>query len=231
MKNLITLLFTFSCVTSYTQINAKLLRYVDVPETQICFVLGGDNENAANVSTGYLGIDWAMDAKDYKIKKIVKPASWDAENRSPFDRPGVEVLEGDYIHSVNGIMLSLDKEPYAAFEGLDGKTIVLKISTTGKLSDAKNVVVTSLKASEEENIRYLDWVETNRLLVEKLSDGKLGYVYMTDTSPRGQLDLVKMYYGQLGKEGFIIDQRFNGGGQLADWFLELLQRPTIYNLN
>ena len=194
------------------------------------YTRGGDNENVENVSTGYLGIDWAMDSKGYKIKRIVKPAPWDAENRSPFDRPGVEVSEGDYIHSVNGMALPLNKEPFAAFEGLDGKTVELKISKTGKLSDAKNIVVTCLTAGEEGNIRYLDWIETNRLMVEKLSNGKLGYVYMTDTSPRGQLDLVKMYYGQLDKEGFIIDERFNGGGQLADRFLELLTRPSIYNL-
>jgi tricorn protease len=191
---------------------------------------GGDNQDVENVSTGYLGIDWAMDAKGYKIKRIVKPAAWDAENRSPFDRPGVEVFEGDYIHSVNGMALPLDKEPYAAFEGLNGKTVALKISKTGKLNDARDIVVTCLTANEEGNIRYLDWIETNRLMVEKLSNGKLGYVYMTDTSPRGQLDLVKMYYGQLDKEGFIIDERFNGGGQLADRFLELMTRPSIYNL-
>ncbi|PQJ77300.1 S41 family peptidase [Polaribacter glomeratus] len=194
------------------------------------YTRGGDNETVDYVSTGYLGIDWGMDSKGYRIKRIVKPAAWDAENRSPFDRPGVDVSEGDYIHSVNGVALPLDKEPFAAFEGLNGKTVVLKISKTGKLSDAKDIVVTCLTENEEENIRYLNWIETNRLLVEKLSDGKLGYVYMTDTSPRGQLDLVKMYYGQLDKEGFIIDERFNGGGQLADRFLELLTRPVIYNL-
>jgi tricorn protease len=194
------------------------------------YTFGGDNESVQNVSTGYLGIDWAMDAKGYKIKRIVKPAPWDAENRSPFDRPGTGVSEGDYIHSVNGLALQLDKEPYAAFEGLNGKTVSLKVSKTGKLSDAKDVVVTCLTAGEEGNIRYLDWIEQNRLRVEKLSDGKLGYVYMTDTSGRGQLDLVKMYYGQLDKEGFIIDERFNGGGQLADRFLELMTRPVIYNL-
>ncbi len=194
------------------------------------YTRGGDNESVENVSTGYLGIDWAMDAKGYKIKRIVKPAVWDAENRSPFDRPGVEVSEGNYIHAVNGMALPLDKEPYAAFEGLNGKTVALKLSKTGKLSDAKDIVVTCLTESQEENIRYLDWIENNRLMVEKLSNGKLGYVYMTDTSPRGQLDLVKMYYGQLDKEGFIIDERFNGGGQLADRFLELMTRPTIYNL-
>lgn len=194
------------------------------------YTRGGDNETIEPVGTGYLGIDWAMDSEGYKIKRIVKPAPWDAENRSPFDRPGVDVAVGDYIHSVNGIPLPLDKEPYAAFEGLNGKTVALKISKTGKLSDAKEIVVKCLTANEEENVRYLDWIETNRLLVEKLSDGKLGYVYMTNTSGRGQLDLVKMYYGQLDKEGFIIDERFNGGGQLADRFLELMTRPIIYNL-
>jgi len=194
------------------------------------YTRGGDNQDVETVSTGYLGIDWDYDTKGYKIKRIVKPAAWDAENRSPFDRPDVDVSEGDYIHAVNGMALPLDKEPYAAFEGLNGKTVALKISKTGKLSDAKDIIVTCLTASEEGNIRYLDWIETNRLRVEKLSNGQLGYVYMTDTSPRGQLDLVKMYYGQLDKEGFIIDERFNGGGQLADRFLELMTRPSIYNL-
>ncbi len=194
------------------------------------YTFGGDNEKVENVSTGYLGIDWAKDEKGYKIKRIVKPADWDAENRSPFDRPGVDVSEGDYIHSVNGISLPLNKEPYAAFEGLNGKTVVLKVSKNGTTGDGKDVVVTCLTGAQEGNIRYLDWIEKNRLRVEKLSGGKLGYVYMTNTATRGQLDLVKMYYGQLGKEGFIIDERFNGGGQLADRFLELMTRPVIYNL-
>lgn len=194
------------------------------------YAFGGDNETVENISTGYLGIDWAMDDKGYKIKRIVKPADWDAENRSPFDRPGIGVTVGDYIHTVNGLSLPLDKDPYAAFEGLNGKTVALKISKNGNINDAKEVVITCLTAGQEGNIRYLDWIEQNRLRVEELSGGKLGYVYMTNTAGRGQLDLVKMYYGQLDKEGFIIDERFNGGGQLADRFLELMTRPVIYNL-
>ena len=126
--------------------------------------------------------------------------------------------------------LSQNKEPYASFEGLNGKTVALKISKNGDINDAKEVVVTCLTAGEEGNLRYLDWIEQNRKLVDKLSNGKLGYVYMTNTAGRGQLDLVKMFYGQLDKEGFIIDERFNGGGQLADRFLELMTRPVIYNL-
>ncbi|WP_019670427.1 S41 family peptidase [Eudoraea adriatica] len=210
-----------------TYIQSNLLAELSAGHT---YTRGGDNQSTENVGTGYLGVDWDLDAKSYKIKRIVKPAPWDVENRSPFDRPGVGVSEGDYIHSVNGMVLPLDKEPFAAFEGLDGKTVALKISKTGNVSDAKEVIVTCLTDDQESNIRYLDWIEQNRLMTEKLSDGKLGYVYMTNTSTRGQLDLVKMYYGQLDKEGFIIDERFNGGGQLADRFLELMTRPVIYNL-
>ena len=195
------------------------------------YTFGGDNEEVKTVSTGYLGIDWEKDSKGFKIKRIVQPASWDAEERSPFDRPGVGVQSGDYIHSVNGVRLDTSKDPYAGFEGLNGKTVSLMISSTGNISDAKEVIIKCLTAGEEANVRYLEWIEMNRRMVDKLSDGKLGYVYMTNTSSRGQLDLVRMYYGQIEKDGFVIDERFNGGGQLADRFLELMTKPVIYNLN
>jgi tricorn protease len=68
-------------------------------------------------------------------------------------------------------------------------------------------------------------------MVERLSVGKLGYIYMSNTSSAGQRELVSMFYGQLDRQGFIIDERFNGGGQLADRFMELLLRPVVYNLH
>jgi tricorn protease len=93
------------------------------------------------------------------------------------------------------------------------------------------VVVKCLSGGEESALRNLEWIEGNRRLVEKLSGGKLGYIYMSDTGGPGQSELVRMFYGQLDKEGFIIDERFNGGGQLADRFLELLRRPVVYNIH
>ncbi len=192
---------------------------------------GGDTENAPSRTNGFLGINWELDDGKYRIKKIVKPAIWDTEVRSPFDKPGMEVEEGDYILSVNNMNLSPEKDPYAAFEGLSGKTVSLEISKTGKKEDAKEVVVKCLSPGQENRLRYLAWIENNRKMVDELSDGQLGYVYMSNTAARGQLELVRMFYGQLHKKGFIIDERFNGGGQLADRFLELLQRPVTYNLH
>jgi tricorn protease len=195
------------------------------------YVFGGDVQGVKRINTGFLGIDWEKQGDAYLIKRIVRPASWDTEVRSPFDLPGVKVKAGYRIHSVNGLPLDPEKDPYAAFEGLSGKTVVLMLSESGDKADAEALVVKCLNPGEEINLRYLEWIENNRLMVEKLSDGKLGYVYMSNTAGRGQLELVRMFYGQLDKKGFIIDERFNGGGQLADRFLELLQRPVVYNLH
>ncbi|MBT3384595.1 MAG: Tricorn protease like protein [Prolixibacteraceae bacterium] len=192
---------------------------------------GGDVESSPSRGNGFLGIDWTLEDKQYKIKRIVKPAEWDTEVRSPFDQPGVEVSEGDVILSVNGIKLNPEQDPYATFEGLSGKTVSLNISTTGKDEDAKNLVIKCLSGGQERQLRYLEHLENNRKMVDELSDGQLGYIYMSNTAGRGQLELVRMFYGQLDKKGFILDERFNGGGQLADRFLELLQRPVTYNLH
>ncbi len=192
---------------------------------------GGDMEKVDYLGGGFLGIDWEQDGNVYKIKRIIEPAAWDTEIRSPFDKPGVNAKMGNYIHSVNGINLNTNMDPAAAFEGLAGKTVLLKISSSGNVADAKDVIAKCLSASEEHNLRYLEWIENNRKMVDKLSDGQLGYVYMSNTSSQGQMELVRMYYGQLDKKGFIIDERFNGGGQLADRFLELLQRPVNCHLH
>jgi tricorn protease len=195
------------------------------------YVREGDVETVERRMTGYLGIDWEQDGNLYRVARIVQPAVWDTEVRSPFDATGNAVGVGDYILEVNGMPLRSDLDPYAPFEGLSGKTVSLLVSATGEREDAEAITVRTLTQSQENLLRNLEWIENNRRMVEELSDGRLGYVYMTNTADRGQLELVRMFYGQLDKEGFVIDERFNGGGQLADRFLELMQRPVVYNLH
>lgn len=195
------------------------------------YTYGAGPDRVERISTGFLGIEWELTDQGYRIKDIVKPAVWDTEVRSPFDKPGSKINEGHYIHAVNGIPLDPDRDPYAAFEGLAGKTVSLSTSSTGNSQDATQTVIKCLNQGEEINLRYLEWIENNRKQVDKLSGGRLGYIYMSNTAYRGTHELVRMFYGQLDKDGFIIDERFNGGGSLADRFLELLQRPVIYNLH
>ncbi len=195
------------------------------------YAAGGDVEQAPSRTNGFLGIDWEINDGKYRIKRIVQPAAWDTEVRSPFDQPGGDVAPGDYILGVNQVDLNPEEDPCAAFAGLAGKTVSLQVSDSGEAADIRDVIVKCLSPAQERTLRYLEWIENNRRKVDELSGGQLGYIYMSNTSSRGQKELVRMFYGQLDKKGFVLDERFNGGGQLADRFLELLQRPVTYNLH
>lgn len=194
------------------------------------YVSGGDMEQAKNRSNGFLGIDWALDNNAYRIKRIVTPAPWDNEVRSPLVSSGVNIKEGDYILSVNGRTLDPDMDPYAMFEGLAGKAVALRVNNRPSPEGSREVIVKTLEPQQEARLRHLEWIEGNRKKVEELSNGQLGYMYMPNTGVLGQTELMRQFYAQIDKQGFVIDERFNAGGQLGDRFIEMLNRPNIYNL-
>ena len=186
---------------------------------------GGDQEYGSRKAVGYLGVDWAQEKGQFKIKNIVRGAAWDNETRSPLDEPGVDVSEGDFVLAVNGIRLTDYPDPWAAFEGLADETVELTISKTGNEEDAKQVLVKTMR--DETRLRNLAWIESNRKRVEEASGGKIGYIYVPSTGIDGQNELVRQFYGQWDKEGLIIDERFNNGGQIPDRFIELLNRKPL----
>lgn len=192
---------------------------------------GGDMETSGFRECGFLGIDWAVDNNRYKIKRIVRPAAWDNEVRSPLDKPGINVKEGDYILSVNGQNLDTDIDPFAVLEGLAGKVIVLKVNSKPALEGAREITINTLSQYQEGRLRHLEWIESNRKKVDELSGGQLGYMYMPNTGVDGQTELLRQFYAQVHKKGFVIDERFNAGGQLADRFIEMLNRPVLYNIS
>ncbi|HJW31373.1 MAG TPA: PDZ domain-containing protein, partial [Saprospiraceae bacterium] len=186
---------------------------------------GGDIEAAKSRPVGYLGIDWVKKDGFFAVGKVIRGAAWDNEVRSPLDEPGVNVGEGDYILAVNGIALNEYPDPYAAFAGLAGKTVELTVNKKPTWDGAKNVVVKTLE--DETRLRNLAWIESNRQAVDKASGGKIGYIYVPDTGVEGQNELVRQFYGQWNKDGLVVDERFNNGGQIPDRFIELLNRKPL----
>ncbi|PSK85385.1 S41 family peptidase [Prolixibacter denitrificans] len=186
---------------------------------------GGDLANAKKTNTGYLGVNWEADGKYYRIKKIIDGAPWDSEVRSPLSAPDLRVHAGDYILSVNGRPITTDKEPYEAFQGLADKTVELMVNSKPDMQTARKIVVKTL--SSESRLRNLAWIEAKREKVDKATDGKVGYIYVRSTGIDGQNDLVRQYMAQWNKEGLIIDERFNSGGQIPDRFIELLNRKNL----
>lgn len=186
---------------------------------------GGDGENEKRESFGYLGVDWQPDGKYYKIKKILKPAPWDAEEHSPLAESGVKIKEGDYILAVNGVAITTDKEPYAAFSGLANKTVELTYNSTPSFDGAKTAVVKTM--DDEYRLRNLAWIEGMRKRVEDATNGEAGYIYVPSTGIDGQTELLRQLNAQTEKKALIVDERFNDGGQIPDRFIEMLDRPPV----
>ncbi|MCP3980928.1 MAG: peptidase S41 [bacterium] len=186
---------------------------------------GGDRETAESEGAGLLGCDYELHDGAYRIARIVRAAEWDSEARSPLDEPGVEIDEGDYILAVNGVPLDTDKDPWAAFQGLAEKTVELTVNDAPTLEGARQVLVETL--ASEFRLRNLAWIESNRRKVEEATDGRVGYVYVPSTGINGQTELVRMFQAQFTKQGLIVDERFNSGGQIPDRFVELLNRPLF----
>lgn len=186
---------------------------------------GGDEEVPSQRAVGYLGIDWELNNGAYRIKRIVKGAPWDSEVRSPLSASGLKVKEGDYLLAVNGVKIDITKDPSSAFEGLADKTVELTINNKPTTDGAWIIVVKTL--SDETRLRNLEWIESNRKRVEEATGGKIGYIYVPSTGIDGQTELVRQFYAQFNKQGLIIDERFNNGGQIPDRFIELLDRKPL----
>jgi tricorn protease len=186
---------------------------------------GGDTEKSEERGVGYLGADFALENGAYRIKKIIESAVWDSEVRSPLRQPGVDVKEGDYLLAVNGLPLDTSLEPWAAFQGLADKPVLLTVNDKPTMDGARDVLVQTL--ARESRLRHLAWIESNRKKVDQASKGKVGYIFVPDTGRHGQSELVRQFRGQVTKPGLIIDERFNNGGQLPDRFVELLGRSRV----
>lgn len=189
------------------------------------YVGGGPSESQPNESVGMLGVDWSLEQGAFRIAKIYHGASWDADARGPLGAPGVDVKEGDFVLAVNGVPMDVAKDPWCAFLGLAGRPTVLTVSANPTQDDeAREVVIEPIGGDYQ--LRFRDWIEGNRRYVEEKTGGRVGYVYVTDTGTTGQNDLFRQFYPQIGKEALIIDERWNGGGQIPTRFIELLNRPA-----
>jgi tricorn protease len=170
-------------------------------------------------------VNWEADGNYYKIKKILRGASWDAEAHSSLDEPGIDIHEGDYILAVNGVPLTTAQEPYAVFQGLAKKTVELTYNSSPTFINAKTAVVQTM--DNEYRLRNLAWIEDMREKVDSETNGEAGYIYVPSTGIDGQDELIRQFSAQWDKKALIIDERFNDGGQIPDRFVEMLNRTPL----
>ncbi|HEX5735598.1 MAG TPA: PDZ domain-containing protein [Blastocatellia bacterium] len=187
----------------------------------------GDTEKLPPaVSVGLLGADFELKGGAYRITKIYEGARWDTNARGPLSQPGVKVKAGDYLIAVDGKPVDVSKDPWAAFQGLANREVTLTLSNK-PVADAIAWQITVKPLADENNLRYLAWVEANRSLVDKQTGGKVGYIHLPDVSINGLNAMVRQLYGQVDKDGLIVDARWSAGGFLGDIFANLMDPASL----
>jgi tricorn protease len=185
---------------------------------------GGDFLNQPqNVPGGLLGADFEIANGRYRFQKVYGGLNWNPELRSPLTEPGVDVKAGEYLLAVRGQDLRPPVNIYSLFENTSGKLVEITVGPNPDGSGARTVSVVPI--ANEGALRNRDWVEGNLKKVEEATGGRVAYVYVPNTSTLGHTYFKRYFYPQAHKDAIIVDERFNGGGQVADYYIDLLRRP------
>jgi tricorn protease len=189
------------------------------------YIVGGDMPAAKTVPGGLLGADYRVENGRYRFARVFDGDSWSPQLTAPLAPPGVNVIEGEYLLAVNGRDLTASNNLYQALEATANKSVVLRVGPNPSSEGSREVTVVPL--GDEKPLRYIAWVEDNRRLVDKLSNGRLAYMHLPDTSRGAYANFTRWFFAQAGKLGVIVDERFNGGGLSADYVIDYLGHSLL----
>lgn len=189
------------------------------------YVAGGDVPRGEDARVGLLGADYELADGRYRFRRIFSGLNWNPDLRAPLTEPGVNVRDGEYLLAVNGRPLRAADNLYALFEQTAERVTELRVGPTPDEADARTVTVRPV--ADERRLRLRAWIEANRRRVDELSGGRVAYVYMADTARAGYEAFNRYYFSQLDRQGVVLDERFNGGGSVADYVVDLLDRPLL----
>ena len=214
-------------VGSRTDLNFLIGEMIGELSNSHTYVGGGDDLPAdSRVPTAFLGADFALDSASgrYRLAKIYPGDNTREYYRPPLNVPGLEVHEGDYVLAIDDVELKAPVDPYSLLVGKQDGTIKLTVADApaGKRRD-----LTVRPVKTELPLREKDWIDHNRVLVDQMSGGRIGYVYLSDMHALGMDQFVRQFYPQLDKQALVVDERWNGGGFIDQIVLERLRRVLV----
>lgn len=191
---------------------------------------GGDvPSRPKRIPGGLLGADFKINNNLYQFSKVYGGLNWNPKLRSPLKEPGINVKEGEYLFAVNGEKLTADQNIFKFFENTSGKITEIIVGSDPDGKDKRTINVVPVKS--EYSLRNRDWVEGNMKKVHKATDGKVAYVYVPNTTTAGHTYFKRYFFPQSDKDAIIIDERFNGGGLISDYYIDILRRPFLCKWN
>lgn len=193
--------------------------------TSHAYEMGGDYRQPSPYQRGFLGAEFEFDdaAKGYRITKIVRGDCWDTEADSPLAKPGLGIKVGDVVIAVGGRKATRD----CSLDELLINCAACDVMLTLRTADGATRSVAVRTLSQERDVRYRDWVETNRRYVHEKTDGRIGYLHVPDMGPWGFAEFHRNYLSEIHRDGLIVDVRFNRGGHVSGLLLEKLARKRV----
>jgi tricorn protease len=191
--------------------------------------VGGGDSLATTETTpgGLLGADYDIDDGRYRFKRIYGGLNWNPELRAPLTEPGVEVRAGEYLLAVNGKELRYPENLHSMFERTAGRITQITVGPRADGRESRTVRVVPIES--ETALRNRDWVEGNLRKVTEATGGRVAYVYVPNTTTLGHEYFKRYFFPQANRDAIIVDERHNGGGQVADYYIDILRRPFISN--
>lgn len=184
----------------------------------------GEQPKAGDTAVGLLGVDFSFDGKGVKIAKVYTGESYfpQQNDSAPLAKVAHHINTGDYLLAVNGETIDPARNVYQYFNGSLGNLTQITVGALDDDSSTKTFNVMPVR--DDTNLRRNDWVESNRNYVNEKSGGKLAYVWIPNTAEDGYHTFNRYFYSQSDRQGVVLDERFNHGGFIADYVIDVLRR-------
>jgi tricorn protease len=191
------------------------------------YIAGGDYEipDRPKVALPGARLELDEDAGRYRIVKIFRGHNEEPRYRAPLTEVGVEIEEGDYLLAIDGEELTGEDNPYRMLMHKADRPVELSVNGEPTMDGAHKVSFNPI--GSETSLIYLDKVTRNREKVAEMTGGRVGYLHLPDMGSQGIQEFIKYYYGQIRKEGLVVDVRGNGGGNVSQMVLKRLSREIL----
>jgi len=165
--------------------------------------------------TRYPGFDLVADSSGYfRVGHIYKTG--------PADHDYMKIKEGNYIISIDDHELKTTDNYWKYFTLAAGSKFHFMINDKPAKEGAWELTIEPINSGAFGNLQYAKWVDDRRAMVDKLSNGEIGYLHIRamDAASLRQFELDLA--ANRSKKALIIDQRFNGGGGIDQELLGIL---------
>ncbi len=192
--------------------------------TSHSYVNGPPPDGGAPPSAASLGADYTVEGNNLRIAKILRGLSYMEGRRGPLSEPGLDIHEGDYLLAIDGKPVNVQNSPGALLIDKANRVVTLTVNTQPSMAGARQVRVRPI--GSEQQLRYYEWVENNRRKVSEMSHGRIAYIHYPDTGANGQMEFMRTFWGQTDKDAAIIDDRWNGGGNVQPFVVPTFARQS-----